>query len=579
MQQQPYSLSAKIKYLPLGVIIALLIIFARLYHLQINQNTLLFNQSEKNYTRIEKIQSPRGNIVDCSGTLLATNRPLTNVYWQGRGNHTLSDEQLQILQKISAIIDKPLTNDAMFMETITHAERKHKKIVLASDLTFEQLSKIQEQLSSRQNIIVTTHFKRYYPYKSFACHVLGYLGNINLEPEGKMGLEKMFEDILKGEEGTSIKKINSVGKNLDEIQLKQALAGDTIKTTIDIDMQDIVEQIFPENLSGTMIVMDPEDGSIVSLVSRPNFDPNIFLDPINPAQWQTLQEKQPFINRAFTSCYPPGSIFKLVATCAALEHNVIQPDSSLFCNGFITFADRRYWCSRKHGHGHLTTSQALAQSCNILFYDIGKKMSIDSIAEYAHKFGFGEKTNICFPEKEGLVPCSTWKKETKGERWWPGETLSAAIGQSYLLVTPVQVACMISSIFTGYLPKPRILADEETCQRPLDIKESTLEFLRESMRSVVTQGTGIRVNRVKDIEIYAKTSTAQICALGKSALQEYLEHGWFVAYFKYKDNKPLTIVILAENVGSSRTSTNIAKNFLVEYKKLMDSRIQEVVSA
>jgi penicillin-binding protein 2 len=325
--------------------------------------------------------------------------------------------------------------------------------------------------------------------------------------------------------------------------------------------------------------MDPSDGAILALVSRPNFDPNIFLAPINPAQWQMLQNKQPFLNRAFNSCYPPGSIFKLVTASAALENGLITPQSSVFCHGYMTFAERRYWCSQRDGHGRLTASQALAKSCNILFYEIAKKINIDVLAQYAHKFGLGRKTNICFSEKEGLIPTNSWKMESKGERWWPGETLSAAIGQSYLLVTPIQVACMISSIFTGYLVTPRILINETLKKQPLEIRHSTLEFLRESMRAVVTKGTGIRVSHVKNIEIYAKTSTAQIKNFKKDDNPEetHQEHGGFVAYFKYKDNKPLTIVITAENAGTSRVATAIAKEFLIEYKKLMDVRSQEII--
>ncbi|MCX5922543.1 MAG: penicillin-binding protein 2 [Candidatus Dependentiae bacterium] len=573
MQQQSHTLNAKIILLPFCIMLGFMLIGIRLYYLQIKQSDALLEQSEKNCTRIEKIQSPRGNILDCSGVLLATNRPLTNVYWRGTGNTTLSDLQRTVLEKIATIIDKPLTTDINILQTIMMAEKKQHKLLLTSDLTFEQLSQLQEQFSADQNITIATHFKRFYPHKTFACHILGYLGSMNLEPQGKMGLEKMFEETLKGEHGTTIKKINSVGRNLAEVELKEALSGRNIETTIDIDMQNICEQIFPEQQAGTFIVMDPNDGAIVALVSRPNFDPNIFLNPINAEQWSILQDKHPFLNRAFTSSYPPGSIFKLVTSCAAIENGYLKPDSSITCHGYSTFCERRYYCSRRDGHGTLTPQQALAQSCNILFFDIARHIDIDTLAEYAHIFGLGEKTNICFPETDGLIPTSAWKKRVKGERWWPGETLSAAIGQSFLLVTPIQVACMISSIFTQYLVKPRILQEEPIQQRPLTIKKSTLDFLRQSMQSVVTKGTGIRISRVKDIEIYAKTSTAQISTYSKRELGiQYLEHGWFVAYLKYKNNPPLTIVVMAENVGSSRAATEIAKNFVVDYKKLMDFR-------
>jgi penicillin-binding protein 2 len=574
MQYQSANLTPKIKYIPYTLCALVLIICARLFYLQIDQNHALLTQSERNCTRIEKIPSPRGNIVDAFDNLLATNRPLTSLYWQGKGNHVLNVNQLLKLEKIGNILNKPLINDHILKEGIAFAEKKYKKLLLASDLSFEQLSQIQEQFSTDDNLIVSTHFKRYYPYKTFACHLLGYLGQINADAQGRMGLEKMFEEELKGEHGTTVKKINSMGRSLAELQLKDALSGSTLKTTIDIELQDIVEQIFPENQSGACILMNPENGSIVSMVSRPNFDPNIFLEPINHEQWQDMQGKQPFLNRAFNSCYPPGSIFKLVTMCAALENGLIYPESCLSCHGYTIFAERKYHCARKTGHGYLSACQALAQSCNIMFFDIGRRISIDTLAEYAHKFGLGQKTNICFPEKDGLIPTSEWKKRVKKERWWPGETLSAAIGQSFILTTPVQIARMISSIFTGYLSTPRILENEPIARQPLDIKPATLEFLQQSMKSVVTKGTGIGVSRVKSITIYAKTSTAQVANLDKTAQDKaFLEHAWFVAYFQYKDNEPLTLVILAENVGSSREATHIAKNFLIEYKKLMDRRV------
>ena len=215
----------------------------------------------------------------------------------------------------------------------------------------------------------------------------------------------------------------SLGRHLAQRELKKALAGKDITTTLDIEIQQMVELILPEDVVGTCIIMDPIDGSLLALVSRPHFDPTVFLGSLEQDEWASLQDKKPFLNRAFNACYPPGSIFKLVTISAALEHKLIKSDSHWFCPGYVEFAQRRYWCSNKHGHGDLNTEQALAHSCNIPFFEIGKKISIDTLADYAHRFGLGQKTNIGFTEKEGLIPTSAWKKRVKGERWWPGETL------------------------------------------------------------------------------------------------------------------------------------------------------------
>jgi len=560
----------KIKRIMQCTMFILGIITARLMYLQINLTEYFSHKSKQNFERIHKIQPMRGDILDCNGTLLATNRPVTNVYWQGTGE-TLTPDQLKALHVVSTIINKPWTTDKELISKIRHAEHYHQSIILASDLPFKQMSTLEELFPNHKNIILSTSFKRYYPYKSSASHILGYLGDIHLHMRGKMGLEHIFEDCLRGEYGVTLRTINSLGKKLSEQELKQTAAGHTVKTTLDISLQQISEDIFPQDYTGAMILMDPRDGAIRALVSRPSFDPSIFLGPISVEQWHDLQEKQPFLNRAFNASYPPGSIFKLISISAALELGVIEQESTWECKGFIHFGRRTYWCMRRYGHGELTTAQAVAKSCNILFYEIGKRMNVDIIAHYARLFGLGKKTGILFHEKDGLVPTTSWKQNVKGEQWWPGETLSVAIGQSYLLTTPIQIARMITSIFTKELIKPRILVNEPIERYPLEINQDTLDFLQQSMKAVVTKGTGQRVS-TKDIEIYAKTSTAQVSSLSKRNINKtHLEHGWFVGYFRYKENVPLTIVIFVEHAGSSRVPTIIAKNFLNAYKKLFDT--------
>lgn len=556
------------------VSITFIIIALRLFHLQINLSRTLFSLGQKNFLRIEKVESPRGNILDAYGTLLATNRPIKNIYWHGTGQRSLNAAQQEVLHLLINIINTPIAPKEILTADVLIAEKKRRRLLLASDIDFEQLSKIAEQFPNHENIIIDTSFKRYYPYKSYASHILGYLGRINVKQrEGKMGLEKMFETNLRGEQGEIAKTIDSVGKNLASKKLKDALVGNNIQTTLDIGLQDIIETVFPDNQNGTFIVMDPETGAIRAILSRPSFDPSIFLKPIKIEEWQALQKKRPFLNRAFNASYPPGSIFKLVTISASLEHGLVKADTTWECKGYHTFANRKYWCHRRYGHGELTTKQAVAQSCNIIFYQIGERIPIDLLADYAYRFGLGEKTNIIFPEGKGLIPTTEWKLMAKGERWWPGETLSATIGQSFLLVTPIQIARMISSIFTGQLVTPRILINEPVQKRKLEIKPETLTFLKESMRSVITRGTGRRLSRVKDIIIHAKTSTAQTSAFGKQKLgNKYREHGWFVAHANYKQHAPITLVILAEHAGSSRVATDIAKNFLLEYKKLMDKK-------
>lgn len=546
------------------------IILLRLIFLQIYCGEYFTFRSQKNFTRYITIDSPRGSIRDVHGNLLATNRPVTTVYWQGTGNAVLSDEQLLLLKTVEQNTSVVLSSGTMF-DTIVSAEKRKKKVELVADTEFTFLSKLVEAFPNHANIVIDTKFKRFYPYNACGSHIVGYLGDISALAHGKLGLEKLFNEDLSGKKGSLCNVVNSMGQCMSQVELEKALMGNDIQTTINITIQALCEKVFPDHHSGSFILLNPADGAVVAAVSRPNFDPNLFLDPMSHETWQGLQEKNPFLNRAFDASYPSGSTFKLVTISAALEHGIICEHDVWNCKGYTLFGNRKYWCARKSGHGEISVKKAVAESCNTLFFEIGKKIDIDILAEYAHKFGLGKKTNIIFPEKMGLIPNREWKFNHKGERWWPGETLSVTIGQSFLLVTPIQIACMIASIFTGYLVAPRLLVDEPVISTPLDIKPETISFLQRSMKSVVKSGTGRSLRRVKDITIYAKTSTAQTSDLSKRKLgEQYLEHGWFVGHFQYKDYDPLVMVILVERVGAAQVATTIAKNFLIEYKKYMD---------
>ncbi len=566
-----YHFNKKVRIIIYWVVLALFIIIGRLFYLQIIQMDVFFLRGVKNFLKNEPIAPPRGNILDCNGILLATNRPVTTLYWKGSGNKTISPKQAPIMQQLALLLELPV-------EKIMEAEKNGSTVIIASDVTFSQLSKIIELFPNNPNIIISNHFKRYYPYQKMASHILGHLSSLNtLEPIGKMGLEKIVHDQLQGKQGKLIKTINSLGVKIKENKITAALAGQNIITTLDINLQQIAESLFPAEYNGAFILMDPESGALKALLSRPNFDPSIFLDPIPVNEWNTLKEKNIFLNRAFYACYPPASIFKLITTSAALEHNIISMHDHLYCPGYFRFKGRYYYCDRRSGHGQLSTKDALAKSCNILFYQIATKMPIDILADYAFRFGLGQKLNIMFPEQEGLVPTTRWKRQEKGEPWWPGETLSCSIGQSYLQATPIQIACIISSIFQGYLVRPRILEHEPVTIKPLNILFATRKFLQKSMKSVVRIGTGREVSHIEDITVFAKTGTAQVTELSKQKSDSYftLPHAWFVAYFNYKDHKPLTLVILLEHARNTQPAKRLAKNFLMHYRLYMNKREQE----
>lgn len=576
MRYTDQSSLAKVKTIIACSIIALLMIYTRLIYLQIFHYQSLALQGKKNFTRISSIEPLRGNIVDCKQKLLATNRPVIHLNWIGTGNAKLDTTQLKIIEKIQQVLEKHNHKLLIELGQIKRAEKLGIHLQLARDVSIQALSEISEQCADSPNIEISKSFQRFYPHQNLACHILGYLGDnfshhtSDKETTGKMGLELIFDTLLKGKQGSMNKIINSFGKNLAISTIIQSQSGKNLTLTLDIDLQKIAEQLMPADLAGTFILYNPKDGQLKALVSKPGFDPAMFLKPISHQDWANMQKNKPFINRAFNALYPPASIFKLVTFSAAIEKNIIQPNSQFYCKGYHTFKGRKYYCNKRNGHGLLDIKDNLTHSCNIGCFHVAEKISIDTLADYAYRFGLGAKTNSMFPESPGLIPSNEWKRRVKKEAWWTGETLSAAIGQSFLLVTPIQITCMIGAIFTGYVTKPRILEDDPIQSRPLTIEQSTREFLQESMKAAIATGTARNMNRLKHITMYAKTGTAQT----KSRSGETKEvqndcHAWSVIYFTYKDQDPLVMTIFIEHAGGSAVATTVAKKFLAQYMKIM----------
>jgi penicillin-binding protein 2 len=556
----------RLKVIPWIIGVAFLLIVLRLFYLQVQSSLALFLLSKRNCFRFEKITPPRGNILDCHGNLIATNRPMHQLVWKGSGNRTFDDEQLRIIATLRDLLAVDLQQDREFIK----AEYQGKTFTIATEINFEHLSYILEQFPNHKNLAIQTGFKRYYPHGHTACHILGYLSGMSYEPTGRMGLEKIFDEALRGTPGQRLTTINSVGRHLRQEEIQKALSGDNLQTTLSIDLHKIAEKSFPQEYTGVLLAMDAKTGAIRVMLSQPTFDPNIFLEPVSHEQWQGLQQNRPFINRILSGCYPPASLFKLVTLITALEQGIINEDTLWHCRGSIEFCKRSYHCKNRTGHGLITTQEALAKSCNIPFYEIGKRIKIDTLAHYAHIVGLGTKASNLLPEKLGLIPTSYWKRTTLGKPWWPGETVLACIGQGPIEVTPLQIARMIGAIGEGFTVIPRILESEPIEQHAVPISKKTLNFMRNCMESTIRQGTGQRLNRLKNFKLYGKSGTAQVRAFAKGSTGNGDEHGWFAAHSTYKDNSPLVLIVLVEGVGSSSFATEIAKNFLQSYANYID---------
>lgn len=518
----------------------------------------------------------RGNFFDSKKVLLAANRPVFDLYWQGSDKAWVAGEYDKIIGKVLSLLDKAPDQDELAQLKFAHKYGLRR--LLKADLSFEELCKVSEQCVHIDCLLIKNRFDRVYPYQTLASHLLGYLSRS--EKIGCCGLEQAFELQLKGEVGHINAVTNSVGRQLDAEVVRPSQPGVDLQLTLDFALQSVAESLFTPGQSGALVLMEAETGALRVFLSYPNFDPNMFLGQISEDTWNsTLSDNNPLLNRVTRALYPPSSLFKMITFSAAIDENIITPESQFFCPGYVEFRGRKYFCKRRTGHGRLSAVDGFATSCNVHCFEIAKMIKVDTLADYAYRFGLGGKTNFLLPEKTGLIPTSAWKRQTKKEQWWAGETLSASIGQSYLLVTPMQVARMVGAVATGKLIKPRALESESIETEPLNISSRSLNFLRMSMRKVAqVGGTARRLGYVQGFDCYAKTGTAQNCSLAMAAgktERKYLEHAWLASYFRYKEGKPMVLVIMLEHSESSTVAVDLAGKFLRAYRHVQELAAKE----
>lgn len=559
----------KIKIVLIGLFLAIIAIFLRLYHLQVREQQHLRLLGKKNCIKTEVVLPLRGNFFDAKKVLLAANRPVFDLYWQGTGKPWAAGSGEAVITKVYSLLCIEASQ-----ESLTQIKFAHKyglRRLIKADLSFEELCKVSEQCTDLDFLLVKNRFDRVYPYQTLASHLLGYLSKS--EKIGCAGLEQVFEPDLRGEAGCINAITNSVGKEVGSELVKQSQPGIDLQLTLDFELQSVAESLFEPGQSGALLLMEAETGAVRVFLSYPNFDPNMFLGQITEEMWNTtMTENNPLLNRITRAEYPPASIFKLAVFAAAIDQGIISTDTHFFCPGYTEFRGRKYYCKRRTGHGLLSATDGLATSCNVHCFEIAKLIKIDTLAEYAARFGLGEKTNFLLPEKTGLIPTSAWKKKTKKEPWWAGETLSACIGQSYLLATPLQIARMTAAVATGKLVKPRALESEPIETTPLEISAKSLSFLRGGMKKVAqVGGTARRLGYLNGFDCYAKTGTAQTCSLSiEKTERKFREHAWLASFFKYKEGKPMVLVIILEHAESSTVAVDLGGRFLRAYRSLQE---------
>ena len=559
------------------IMLAFLCLVLRLFYLQVIMGEELWRLSKNNCIRLQLVDASRGLIFDTNGELLVDNRPSFD---------------LSVVLHDSENIDHVIERLAQYLSvSAVELEEKIKKykgsyfnpVLLKRDIGRDALAVIEAHKFNLPGVVVNVHSLRNYIYKKSAAHLIGYLSEINAEELrtssykgcrggdyiGRFGAEKLCEESLRGKRGGRQVEVNVEGRLIKVLKTVDAEPGFNVYLTIDGMLQRKAEELFAEKI-GAVAVMDVANGQILALHSSPSFDQNFFVSGMSADKWKTLVENpfRPLENKVIQGQYPPASVYKIVTAIAGLEEGVINKETRFECTGSCKYGNRSYGCWKQWGHGSTDIIIALSQSCDVFFYNVGKGLGVDKLAWYARACGLGKPTGIMLDkEASGLVPTAAWKKRRTGVPWQGGETLSLAIGQSFNLVTPIQILVLTGAIANGGVRyKPDIIkridtADGETVYESnaqvvgrLPVSEKNIEIIKKGLWAVVNNKKGTaRSVHLDKIEFSGKTGTAQVVSRKtKKILDESGEslftkaHAWFVAYAP-SNNSKIAIVVLVEH--------------------------------
>jgi penicillin-binding protein 2 len=580
------------------VLAAFVILFIRLIFLQIISGSELRQLSLNNSIRLQSIDPPRGRLYDRNGKILVNNRPSFDVSIIVKDAKPLG----QTIEKLSEYIQIP-PEELMAAMKNAKGFSPYKPILLEQDIGRNALAALEVHKYDLPGIAVKVNLRRNYINNRYAAHLLGYLSEINSNELnsgnypgsrsgdliGKFGAEKTFENFLRGKRGGRQVKVNANGQVVRILKTVAAEPGYDVHLTIDQDVQKKAEALL-EGIVGAVVAMDPNTGGLLAMASSPSFDQNDFVGGISRENWTYLVSNafRPMSNRAIQGEYPPGSTYKIITALAGLEEGVIDPQTTFFCPGHYRFGNRVYRCWKKGGHGQVEIIKAIAQSCDVYFYQVGRMLGVDRLAWYAKAAGLGSPTGIQLDhESSGLIPTAAWKKKRPPyEAWQAGETLSVAIGQGFNTATPMQMAVMTSAVANGGRRyKPMLLEAVKNIdgrllfkQTPevvgrLPVSEDTLRLVQEGLLQVVNgeRGTGRRI-RVNDFHISGKTGTSQVISrkdnddMPEDQVPAHLRaHAWFVAYAPSEAARIVVSVVVEHGEHGSGAAAPIAKELIKTY--------------
>jgi len=559
------------------VLLSFFVLYIRLFQIQLLKGNEYLKLSESNRLRVINTPAPRGIIFDRNGIPLVKNSPfLCASVIPGEFDMNKITSLARLLKIETKEIYRRLSGKDISMFS---------PVKLKEGLSLEEVSYIEARRSDFPGLIIEAEVGREYLYGDIGAHLIGYLGkptieqlknDLNISPDifiGQWGVEKVYDNLLRGIPGKRIIEVNALGREIRLLEESLPVKGRDIFLSIDIDVQKKIEEMLVDKM-GAVVAMKPDTGEILSLVSRPSFDPNLFTKGLTYKSWLNIinDKRRPLLNRAIQSQYPPGSTFKIVTAIAGLEEGVINPNIKVECRGGINYGKWRFGCWQKNGHGILSLHRAIVESCDVYFYEVGKRLGIDKIHDYALRLGLGEKTGIELPgERAGLIPNTKWKIEKRKSPWYLGETFNSAIGQGYVAVTPLQMAVLMSAVSNGgYLYKPTIIKSEKpTILKKIDLKTETIDCIRRGLYGVVNEGGGTGWAARSDIvKIAGKTGTAQVISKKDASTYysgSFKDHAWFVA-FAPVENPEMAISVIVEHGGhGGGAAAPIAKRAIETY--------------
>jgi penicillin-binding protein 2 len=566
--------SRRLLVLTIGVSVLFFVLLMRLWYLQIIKSEDFQNLSENNRLRLVPVAASRGTILDRNGAVLVDNSPSFSVAVIPQ---EVTDKEA-LLRSLSRLVGMDESDLSEKWEKARKRNR-YQPIILASNISRDQLEILEENRLFLPGLDVEMHPIRAYSHGLLGAHLFGHLGEISEQEMGndrfkgynpgdyvgKSGIERYWEKELHGADGGRQIEVDAMGRFLRTVSERSPTTGNSLVLTVDLALQKAAESAFGEQ-AGAAVALDVNSGEVLAFVSNPSFDPALFAGRLPAETWNKYlnDKRHPLENKALKGQYPPGSTFKIITAIAGLEEGLVNENTTVTCTGSYKFGNRSFGCWKRKGHGTVNLRKAIRESCDVYFYRLGEQLGVDKIAFYAKKFGLGEPLGIGLEsEKAGLIPTTAWKLKRFGKKWLSGETLSVAIGQGYVLTTPLQLAEMIAevanegTVYEPHLvkkivsPEGKVLQEfPPTVVRRVSCKSETWQAVKKGLFAVVNEpgGTGA-VARLYEVKVAGKTGTSQVVKLRdrRGAIPyQYRDHALFVAFAPY-DKPEIAVAVVVEH--------------------------------